>query len=86
MSRMSKDEFKARESEKTETLLLQKKIGERIRLLRKKEGLNQTELAIRMNERDRQVVQRLEQGKTNCSLNLLRITAEALGVEIKDLF
>jgi len=83
---MSKKEIKDRESEKIETIKLQIQIGTRIRQLREKKGLTQTELAIRMNERDRQVVQRLEQGKTNCSINLLRITAEALRVNIQDFF
>ncbi len=83
---MSKKEIKDRESEKIQTIKLQIQIGTRIRQLREKKGLTQTELAIRMNERDRQVVQRLEQGKTNCSINLLRVTAEALEVSIQDLF
>jgi transcriptional regulator with XRE-family HTH domain len=48
--------------------------------------MNQTELAIKMNNRDRQIVQRLEKGGTNVSLNLLRLVAEALEVDIIELF
>ncbi|GAB5417847.1 MAG: hypothetical protein Crog4KO_24050 [Crocinitomicaceae bacterium] len=75
-----------RKLEQSKTEELQIAIGERIRELRKAKGLNQTELAIRMNDRDRQVVQRLEKGKTNCSLNLLRVAAEALEVELTEIF
>ena len=77
---------KDREQEKVETERLQILIGKRIRKIRKERDLSQNQLAIKMNERDRQVVQRLEQGKTNCSLNLLRVTAKALNIEITDLF
>lgn len=61
-------------------------LGKRIRDLRKKKGMNQTELAVLMNNRDRQVVQRLEMGRTNCSIGLLRLTAKALDVDIRELF
>lgn len=77
---------KEREKEKKENLKLLIAVGKRIRYLREQKGMNQTELARRMNNRDRQVVQRLELGKTNCSLNLLRLVAEALEVEPKELF
>lgn len=77
---------KEREQEKIATKDLQEKIGKKVRMLREELGINQTELAIRMNNRDRQVIQRLEKGKTNCSLNLLRLVADALEVEIIDLF
>lgn len=83
---MPKEILKEREEEKIKTKALQVKLGKRIKLLRQQKGLNQTELAIRMNNRDRQVVQRLEQGKTNFSLNLLRLVAESLEVGITDLF
>ena len=77
---------KEREQEKIDTQKLQEKIGERVRLIREKKGMTQTELAIKMNNRDRQVVQRLEKGKTNCSINLLRLVAVGLGIEITELF
>lgn len=73
------------EEEKKENEQLQIALGNRIKELRKIKGINQTELANLMNNRDRQVVQRLEKGKTNCSLSLLRLTAMALEVDIKEL-
>ena len=39
-----------------------------------------------MNNRDRQVIQRLEQGRANCSINLLSLVVDALEVEIVNLF
>lgn len=75
-----------REQEKIKTQELQNKIGERVRELREERKMTQTELAIKMNNRDRQVVQRLEKGKTNCSLNLLRLVSDSLGVSIEELF
>ncbi len=86
VSFMSEDNSKEREQEKIATQKLQEEIGVRVRKIREEKGMNQTELAIKMNNRDRQVVQRLEKGKTNCSLNLLRLVAEALEVEIGELF
>jgi len=83
---MKKQVLKEREQEKIATKVLQEEIGVKVRQLREQKGITQTELAIRMNNRDRQVVQRLEQGRTNCSLNLLRLVADALEVEIPDLF
>jgi ribosome-binding protein aMBF1 (putative translation factor) len=83
---MKKSVLKERDQEKNSTKVLQEKVGLKIRQLREREGISQTELAIRMNNRDRQVVQRLEQGRTNCSLNLLRLVSEALAVDVLDLF
>lgn len=83
---MKKQVLKEREQEKIATKVLQEEIGIKIRELRELQGITQTELAIRMNNRDRQVIQRLEQGRTNCSLNLLRLVSEALGVNIVELF
>lgn len=83
---MSEDNSKEREQEKIATQKLQEEIGIRVRKIREEKGMNQTELAIKMNNRDRQVVQRLEKGKTNCSLNLLRMVAAALEVEVGELF
>jgi ribosome-binding protein aMBF1 (putative translation factor) len=83
---MKKSVFKERDQEKNSNKVLQEKVGLKIRQLREREGISQTELAIRMNNRDRQVVQRLEQGRTNCSLNLLRLVSEALAVDVLDLF
>ncbi|HEY0031509.1 MAG TPA: helix-turn-helix transcriptional regulator [Bacteroidia bacterium] len=75
-----------RKDEKQENMKLQVALGAKICEIRKQCGLSQTELAARMNNRDRQVVQRLEKGKTNFSLNLLRLIADGLKVKIKDLF
>jgi len=83
---MKKEVLKEREQEKVATKVLQEKIGLKIRQVREQQGITQTELAIRMNNRDRQVIQRLEQGRTNFSLNLLRLVSESLGVYIPDLF
>lgn len=75
-----------RKDELIENKKLQEKLGNRIREIRKSKGMNQTELAEKMNHRDRQVVQRLEKGRTNCSLSLLRIVAKALDIDITQLF
>lgn len=75
-----------RKRELIENKKLQMELGNRIREIRKSKKMNQTELAIKMNNRDRQIVQRLEKGGTNVSLNLLRLVAEALEVEIIELF
>lgn len=75
-----------RKKELIENKKLQIELGKRIREIRKSKGMNQTELAIKMNNRDRQIVQRLEKGGTNVSLNLLRLVAEALEIDIVDLF
>ena len=83
---MNKKVVAERDHEKVANKLLQEKVGTKVREIREQKGITQTELAIRMNNRDRQVVQRLEQGKTNCSLNLLRLVANGLEVEILDLF
>ena len=83
---MDKKVLAERDHEKVANKLLQEKVGTKVREIREQKGITQTELAIRMNNRDRQVVQRLEQGKTNCSLNLLRLVANGLEVEILDLF
>jgi len=83
---MDKKVVAERDQEKIANKLLQEKVGAKVREIREQRGITQTELAIRMNNRDRQVVQRLEQGKTNCSLNLLRLVANGLEVEILDLF
>jgi DNA-binding XRE family transcriptional regulator len=83
---MSEGISKERKQEKIATEKLQVEVGRRIKKIREEKGMNQTELAIKMNNRDRQVIQRLEKGKTNCSLNLLRMVAAALEVEIEELF
>lgn len=52
---------KEREQEKITTKILQEEVGVKIRELRDNQGITLTELAIRMNNRDWQVIQRLEQ-------------------------
>lgn len=86
VSRMTEKITLERKKELIENKKLQMELGKRIREIRKSKGMNQTELAIKMNNRDRQIVQRLERGGTNVSLNLLRLVAEALEVDIVDLF
>ena len=53
--------LKEREQEKITTKILQEEVGVKIRELRDNQGITLTELAIRMNNRDWQVIQRLEQ-------------------------
>lgn len=63
---------------------LLKKLGERIREIRKEKGLSQTELAHKCGK-DSQSLERVENGKTNPSAYYLYEVAKALKVPIKDL-
>src|SRR5215207_8719356 len=58
---------------------------ERIRQLRKAKGLSQAKLAV-MADMDPATLNRLEQGKGNPNIRTLERVAEALGVEVSDLF
>lgn len=65
--------------------ILQLKLGERIADLRKSRGLNQTELGFRCNK-DRQSINRLENGKINPSFFYLYQVANALEVSLEEMF
>lgn len=61
-----------------------KKLGKHIAQLREKEGLSQTELALRY-DRDRQSLNRLEKGRTNPTAYHLFEIARELDVPVNKL-
>jgi transcriptional regulator with XRE-family HTH domain len=61
------------------------KIGARIRALRLKKGLTQTELAFKCNDIDYSQINRIELGKVNFSVSYLPLIANALDTSITDL-
>jgi transcriptional regulator with XRE-family HTH domain len=61
------------------------KLGLRIKLLREKLGLTQTELASRC-DMERQNFNQIEKGKVNVTVNTLLIIATQLDVSLKTLF
>ena len=63
---------------------LKKKIGQRIVELRTKKGWSQSDLARACNK-DRQAMEKLENGKVNPTLYSLLEIANALGVPLKKL-
>jgi transcriptional regulator with XRE-family HTH domain len=64
---------------------IQKRLGERVRRLRKQRGLSQEALALAC-DLDRTYIGGVERGERNISLiNIYRI-AEGLGAEARDLF
>ncbi len=63
---------------------LQKKIGKRIVELRTQKGWNQSELARACNK-DRQAIERLENGKVNPTLYTLQEVSKALEVSLSEL-
>src|SRR6266498_3066812 len=60
-------------------------IGERIREMRIKKGLTQTQLAFLCNDKDYSQINRMELGKVNFSESHLLLIAEALQIKTKDL-
>lgn len=64
--------------------ILQKKIGQRIVELRTKQDLSQADLA-RLCNKDRQTLERLENGKVNPTLFTLFEVAKALDVPLREL-
>ncbi len=64
--------------------LLKKNIGKRIIALRIKKGWNQSELA-RECGKDRQALEKLENGKVNPTLYTLLEISKALNVSLRDL-
>jgi len=65
-------------------LVLLKKLGDRIRKLRMRKGLSQTELA-NIVGKDQQSIQRLEAGKINPSFYYLCEIADGLEINIMTL-
>lgn len=63
---------------------LKKKIGQRIIELRTQKGWSQSDLARACNK-DRQAMEKLENGKVNPTLYSLLEVANALGVNLKEL-
>ena len=65
--------------------VIQKRVGEKIRLLRRQRGLSQEKLA-EMIKMDFTSVNELENGKRNPSLKTVNKIARALKVPVEDLF
>ena len=63
---------------------LQKKIGERIIKLRTQKGLSQSDLARACNK-DRQAIEKIENGRVNPTLYSLLEISEALEISLSDL-
>lgn len=63
---------------------LKKKIGQRIVELREQKGWSQSDLARACNK-DRQAIEKLENGKVNPTLFTLLEIAEALGISLSKL-
>ncbi len=63
---------------------LKKKIGQRIVELREQKGWSQSDLARACNK-DRQAIEKLENGKVNPTLFTLLEVAEALGISLSKL-
>lgn len=63
---------------------LKKKIGQRIVELRTQKGWSQSDLA-RACKKDRQAIEKLENGKVNATVYTLFEVAEALGVSLSKL-
>ncbi len=60
------------------------KLAKNIKTLRYKRGLTQNDIAV--NGVSRAMISLLEHTKTNITFNKLKIIADNLGVEVKDLF
>lgn len=65
--------------------VLLKKIGNRIRQLRKEKKLSQLDLAVRMDNHAEQIG-RIERGELNVTIGTLQKIAESLHLPITDLF
>ena len=62
-----------------------KALGGKIRQIRLKNGLTQTELAFKCNDKDYSQINRVELGKVNFSVSYLSLISKALDVKVKDL-
>jgi transcriptional regulator with XRE-family HTH domain len=65
--------------------VIQKKLAEKIRVLRKQQGLSQQELAVNINM-DLTSVNEIENGRRNPSLKTIEKIARALKVPVFELF
>jgi putative transcriptional regulator len=64
--------------------VLLKKLGERIREIRKDKGISQVQLAHAINK-DQQSIQRLEAGNINPTFYYLIEIAQGLGISVEEL-
>ena len=62
-----------------------KAIGKRIREVRLKAGISQTELAFKCDDKDYSQINRVELGKVNFSVSYLILISQALKIKITDL-
>ena len=62
-----------------------KKLGKRIRFLRKEQNISQSQLSFEANVRINQIG-RIERGEINTSVSTIVAIADALNVKAKDLF
>jgi len=62
-----------------------KKLGSRIREIRKSKGLTQGQLASKMNRDDYQTIQRLETGNTNPTYSFLLEVCKGLDISMKEI-
>jgi transcriptional regulator with XRE-family HTH domain len=62
-----------------------KRIGENVRSIRLTQGLSQTDLAFKCNDKDYSQINRLELGKINFSVSYLKLIATALNVKVEKL-
>jgi transcriptional regulator with XRE-family HTH domain len=63
---------------------LLKKLGLKVREIRKAKGITQADLAYSI-DKDQSSIQRLEKGRINPSFYYLHEVAQGLGVQVKDL-
>lgn len=68
-----------------EKLELAKKIGQNIKKIRKAKAISQAELG-RLCYKDKQAMEKIENGKVNPTLYSLYLIANALDIDIKHLF
>ncbi len=62
-----------------------KALGENIRRIRLENGLTQTELAFKCDDKDYSQINRVELGKVNFSVSHLYLIAQALQVKVKEI-
>ena len=62
----------------------QKKLGKQIAAIRKKTGISQTELALRI-DKDRQWMNYIEKGHGNPTIKTLYLIASELNISLKEL-
>jgi len=63
---------------------IQKRVGTKIREARAAKGLSQSDLARKLIK-DRQIIERYENGKSNPTIYTLHLIAECLDIPTKDL-